>query len=91
MISRSIGANEQGGVQGSLTSLASVAGIVSPPIMAGLFAWFISSRAPIQIPGAAYFFSSILVFGALILAIRSFQKKESPITSASQVREDASP
>src|SRR5260221_14660856 len=30
LISRSVGANEQGGVQGSLTSLASIAGIIGP-------------------------------------------------------------
>jgi DHA1 family tetracycline resistance protein-like MFS transporter len=93
MISRSIGANEQGGVQGALTSLASVAGIIGPPITTSLFAYFISEKAPIgpvkmlfgptafvakTLPGAAFFFSSILVVGALLLALRSFSRTPIP-------------
>jgi DHA1 family tetracycline resistance protein-like MFS transporter len=73
MISRSVDANEQGGVQGSLMSLASVAGIIGPPIAAALFAWFISDRSPVYVPGAAFFFSSALVFIGMLLAMRSFR------------------
>ena len=43
LISRGVGANEQGGMQGSLTSLA--AGIIGPPIAARLFGYFISGGA----------------------------------------------
>jgi len=74
MISRSVGANEQGGVQGSLMSLASVAGIIGPPMATSLFAYFISQSAPAYLPGAAFFFSSMLVFLAMLLALRSFRK-----------------
>lgn len=74
LISRSVNADEQGGVQGSLMSLASIAGIIGPPIATGLFAHFISGKA-IYLPGAAFFFSSFLVLLALILAIRSFRKR----------------
>ena len=74
LISRSVGADEQGGVQGSLTSLASVAGIIGPPIATALFAYFISGKASIYLPGAAFFFSSALVFVAMLLALRSFRK-----------------
>jgi len=74
LISRSVGASEQGGVQGSLTSLASIAGIIGPPIATGLFGYFISSKAPVYLPGAAFFFSSALVFVAMLLALRSFRK-----------------
>lgn len=73
MISRSVDANEQGGVQGSLMSLASIAGIIGPLIAAALFAWFISDKAPIYLPGAAFFFSSALVFAGMLLAMRSFR------------------
>jgi MFS transporter, DHA1 family, tetracycline resistance protein len=74
LISRSVGANEQGGVQGSLTSLAGVAGIIGPPIVTGLFGYFISQRAPIHLPGAAFFFSAVLTFGAMFVALRSFRR-----------------
>jgi MFS transporter, DHA1 family, tetracycline resistance protein len=74
LISRSVGANEQGGVQGSLASLTSVAGIIGPPIATGLFGYFIQPSAVIYLPGAAFFFSALLVFGALILAFRLFRR-----------------
>jgi DHA1 family tetracycline resistance protein-like MFS transporter len=74
LISRGVGANEQGGVQGSLTSLGSVAGIIGPPVAAGLFGYFIGDTAPGRLPGAAFFFSSLLVIGAMLLALRSFRK-----------------
>src|SRR5256885_16830037 len=84
LISRSVGANEQGGVQGSLTSLASIAGIIGPPIATGLFGYFISSKAPIYLPGAAFFFSSALVFVAMLLALRSFWKLPDAAPAAPQ-------
>ena len=76
LISRGVGANEQGGVQGSLTSLASIAGIIGPPIATALFAHFIEGTASIQLPGAAFFFSAVLVVGAMLLALRSFRKDQ---------------
>ena len=76
LISRNVGDNEQGGVQGSLTSLASVAGIVGPPMVTGLFSYFIGARAPVHLPGAAFFFSSALIVGAIVLASRSFRKNK---------------
>ena len=72
MISRAASAREQGGVQGSLTSLTSVAGIAGPPIATALFGYFIGPQAPAPVPGAAFFFSALLTVLALVLAIRSF-------------------
>jgi MFS family permease len=74
LISRGVGANEQGGVQGSLTSLASVAGILGPPVAARLFGYFISDAAPLYLPGAAFFFGAALMAVAVPLALRSFRR-----------------
>jgi len=73
LISREVGANEQGGIQGSLSSLASIAGIIGTPLATGLFAFFIGENLRTQLPGAAFFFSSILEVGGLFLALRSFR------------------
>ncbi|MDA7920554.1 TCR/Tet family MFS transporter [Verrucomicrobiales bacterium] len=78
-ISRTVGNNEQGGIQGSLTSLQSVAGFVGPPLATGLFGYFISEKAPFPLPGAPFFFSSILVVLAAIVTVRSFRKTGSLI------------
>lgn len=74
LISRSVGPNEQGGVQGSLSSLASIAGIIGPPMAARLFGHFIGPSAPAYVPGAAFFFSGLLVAAAMLLAIRTFRR-----------------
>jgi MFS transporter, DHA1 family, tetracycline resistance protein len=73
LISREVGADEQGGVQGALTSLASVAGITGPPIATTLFGYFIGDKAPVHLPGAAFFFSAALIVLAMFLALRSFR------------------
>jgi len=78
LISRGVGADEQGGVQGALASLASIAGIIGPPIGTNLFSYFINPRAPMQMPGAAFFFSSLLLLVAIVLAERSFRKTKQP-------------
>lgn len=73
MISLTVGDDEQGGVQGSLTSLQSVAGFTGPLIATAIFGFFISERAPVIVPGASFFFSSGLAVMAAFLAARSFR------------------
>ena len=65
----------QGAVQGSLSSLASVAGVLGPPLATGLFGFFINAGAPVKLPGAAFFFSSALTVAAMLLAVRSFRRE----------------
>ena len=74
LISRNVGADEQGGVQGSLASLSGISGILGPPIATGLFSHFVRPAAPVEVPGAAFFFSATLMVMALLLAVRSFQR-----------------
>lgn len=74
MISRTVGDDEQGGIQGSLTSLQSVAGAIGPPLATAVFGFFISEKAPAVVPGAPFFLSSGLAVLAGFLAARSFRK-----------------
>ena len=78
-ISRSVPANEQGAVQGSISSLVSLGGIIAPPMATGLFGFFISPRAPVHLPGAAFFVGALLIFLAMILALRSFNWSLAPV------------
>jgi DHA1 family tetracycline resistance protein-like MFS transporter len=78
IISQSVGADEQGGVQGSLTSLASVAGILGPLLATNLFGYFIGPRAPVVVPGAAFFASSALTVVAMAMALRAFARAPRP-------------
>jgi DHA1 family tetracycline resistance protein-like MFS transporter len=54
-VSKLVGPQEQGAVQGALTSLMSLTGIVGPLVANSLFAYFTSPAAPVQVPGAAFF------------------------------------
>lgn len=74
--SNSVGDNEQGGLQGMLSSLVAIAGIIGPLIATGLFGFFISEKAPFHLPGAAFFCSALLVAIAIVLAVNAIRKQE---------------
>ncbi len=82
LISRTVADNEQGGMQGSLTALQSVAGAIGPPAATAVFAYFISPAAPAIIPGAPFFFSSLLIVAAGAAALRSFRVNSEHAESA---------
>ena len=73
LISRSVGDDEQGGIQGALSSLQSVAGFVGPILMTQLYGHTVNGNARWYFPGAVYLFAAVLTFLALLLAIRSFR------------------
>ena len=83
MISRTVGDNEQGSIQGALTGMQSVAGFIGLPLATGLFGYFISDRVPAIVPGAAFFFSSGLAVMAAMLAARSFRRN--PLEARSEI------
>ncbi|MGF7216989.1 DHA1 family tetracycline resistance protein-like MFS transporter [Spirosoma lacussanchae] len=74
IISTQVPANEQGEVQGALTSLTSTTSIFGPLIMTNLFSYFTSTEAPVYFPGAPYVLSAVLTLISAILAWRGFRK-----------------
>jgi DHA1 family tetracycline resistance protein-like MFS transporter len=70
-------ANEQGEIQGALTSLMSATTIFAPPLMTSIFAYFTNKSNSILFPGAPFLLSSILVFIAVFLAMKSLKPKVS--------------
>jgi DHA1 family tetracycline resistance protein-like MFS transporter len=75
LMSRAVAADEQGLLQGAMTSVMTGTAIVGPPITNGLFALAISETAPLTLPGAPFFLGSILCLAALWLAARQFSDK----------------
>jgi len=71
IISNQVPANEQGELQGALTSMMSVTSIIGPPLMTNIFAYFTGSFAPFYFPGAAFFAGAILTIISVALAVRS--------------------
>jgi MFS transporter, DHA1 family, tetracycline resistance protein len=74
IISNQVPDNEQGELQGSLTSLIAVTSIIGPLTMTWLFAWFTSEAAPVHFAGAPFFMGAVLCLVSLLLAVRTLRK-----------------
>lgn len=74
IISNQIPNNEQGALQGSLTSIMSLANIIGPLMMTQIFSYFTSDNVSIKIPGAALFVGAILSFVSLYCAYKTLSK-----------------
>jgi DHA1 family tetracycline resistance protein-like MFS transporter len=66
--------NEQGELQGALTSLMSLSAIFGPWTMTYLFYTFTKPSTPIHFPGAPFILGAVLMFASAILAVRSFKR-----------------
>jgi DHA1 family tetracycline resistance protein-like MFS transporter len=60
--------NAQGELQGGFTSMMAMTAIVGPPMMNGVFAYFIAPEAPEYFPGAAMLLGAVLCVVSTIIA-----------------------
>jgi DHA1 family tetracycline resistance protein-like MFS transporter len=74
IMSSKVSANQQGELQGGLTSVMSLTSIVGPLIMNNLFAYFTMASAPFLFPGAPFMAGAIMVLVALFLAYNTLSK-----------------
>jgi DHA1 family tetracycline resistance protein-like MFS transporter len=74
VITEQVPANEQGELQGALTSLASLSSIFGPWLMTYLFYTFTKPGAAFILPGAPFFLGSFLMLLSALLAVRSFKR-----------------
>ncbi|MDB5088568.1 MAG: tetracycline resistance efflux pump [Mucilaginibacter sp.] len=72
-MSNSVPANEQGELQGGLTSLISISSIFGPLLMTQSFYYFTKPNRFFQFPGAPFAIGAILMLLSAILAVRSFR------------------
>ncbi|RYU81286.1 TCR/Tet family MFS transporter [Hymenobacter persicinus] len=78
IMSGQVPANEQGELQGALTSLVSLTSIVGPPFMTNLFSYFTGPEAPVHFPGAAFLAGAVLTVVSVLLAVRSLANYVAP-------------
>ena len=69
--------NEQGEIQGTLTSLMSASAIVGPPLMTGIFYYFTKEEAPFTMAGAPFVLGGFLMLLSAYLAFHSLRRKRS--------------
>ena len=68
IISGHVPPNEQGELQGALTSLMSATSIVGPLMMTNLFAYFTRKNAPVYFPGVSFLLGALLMLASTIWA-----------------------
>jgi len=73
IISSHVPSNEQGELQGALTSLMSATSIVGPLLMTNLFSYFTRPSAPVYFPGAPFLMGAVLFLASTILSYRSLK------------------
>lgn len=68
IISSHVPANEQGELQGGLTSLMSLTSIIGPLVMTNLFYYFTKPGNPLHLPGAPFLLGGLLMLGSAVIA-----------------------
>jgi MFS transporter, DHA1 family, tetracycline resistance protein len=87
IISNQVPANEQGELQGALTSLVSITSIIGPLIMNNLFAYSTAKGSLFYLPGAAFYLAAAMILLGLFLCIRTLSghglsAQVSPVTES---------
>ena len=75
IISGNVPRNEQGELQGALTSLISVTTIIGPVVMTFLFSFFTKPNARIHFPGAPFLLGAILMLGSALIAFYTLRER----------------
>ena len=105
IVAGSVKSNEQGNVQGALTSLMSLTNVIAPLVfVAGVFSFFTKKNAKLDffgqqlnvpyLPGAPFFIGSVLLVIALLICRSAFRRipelqTESPSNSETEKAESA--
>lgn len=76
IITGNIPPNEQGELQGALTSLISATTIIGPLMMTNLFAYFTKPTAPIYFPGAPFLLGAIFMLMSLGWSYKALHVKK---------------
>jgi DHA1 family tetracycline resistance protein-like MFS transporter len=71
LMSHRVEKSAQGELQGAVASLFGLSSIVGPPLMTQLFGRFSAPDAPLQLPGAAFFASTLLAWASFALYYRA--------------------
>ncbi|MEO6759311.1 MAG: TCR/Tet family MFS transporter [Saprospiraceae bacterium] len=73
IISTQVPKNEQGELQGGMTSLMTVSSFIGIPLVTSIFAYFTAPSNPIYFPGAAMLTSAVLSIISTVMAYRTLK------------------
>jgi DHA1 family tetracycline resistance protein-like MFS transporter len=89
-MSKQVGSDEQGALQGALTSLTSLMAAVGPILATSLFSRFTAPTAAVTLPGAPFFSGAALFLGGLLLALATFRRTRTTAPAPVAVRSEVS-
>ncbi len=75
VIAGHVSPNQQGEMQGALTSLMSLTTIIGPLIMNGTFAYFTSAKAPFHFPGIHFLIGAACMMLSIFIAYRVLSRE----------------
>jgi DHA1 family tetracycline resistance protein-like MFS transporter len=81
LMTRQVGQDEQGRLQGAIASLMGIAGVIAPIMFTQIFAEAIGSFRSFGLPGAPFLFAGLVLIGAMVAA--GFGRRSEPETSES--------
>lgn len=74
LLTTRVAANEQGELQGGLTSLVSVTAVLGPLLMTGTFTYFTNDPNGVYFPGISFFIGGILSLISLAISYQALKK-----------------
>jgi MFS transporter, DHA1 family, tetracycline resistance protein len=77
LMTRLVAPDQQGQLQGAITSVQSMSQLVGPFTFTLTFAYFIGAQAPLKLPGAPFFLASALLLLAMVIAARTLDRMKS--------------
>jgi MFS transporter, DHA1 family, tetracycline resistance protein len=80
LMSRHVGAQEQGRLQGANASIMGIANMLGPGLFTQTFAFAIGAGRGWHVPGAAFLVSALLLLVSVVVALRA--TRSSPVTPA---------
>jgi DHA1 family tetracycline resistance protein-like MFS transporter len=75
-ISQHVPTNQQGELQGALTSLMSLTTIIGPLMMNNLFTFFTTKKAPFIFPGVSFLLGAVFMLLSVLIAYTALQKEK---------------
>jgi DHA1 family tetracycline resistance protein-like MFS transporter len=75
VISKHVGADQQGELQGTLTSLMSLTTIIGPLIMNGTFSYFTSDKAPFYFPGIHFLIGAACMLMSVLITFNVLSRE----------------
>jgi DHA1 family tetracycline resistance protein-like MFS transporter len=74
MMASQVPNNQQGELNGGITSMFAVTSVIGPLMMNGLFAYFTGKTAPVELPGAPMLLGAFLILLATLACIRPLRR-----------------